>query len=116
MRPIKASSLKEGIGKEVGVHQNVADDFINFYYEEVRRSLVDLDFPSIYVENLGMFSIRRNKLKSKIRMFQSILESINKETYSGFAKFEEVKESLENLEKVMIVYDKLLEEKKLKNG
>ncbi len=37
MNPKNYKQFKEGIAEEVGVHQNVVEDFITFYYGRLRK-------------------------------------------------------------------------------
>ena len=64
MNPKKHSEFKNGIAKEVGVHSQLVDDFITFYYSRVRKKLSKLEFPRIYIEGLGTFYLRKNKLEN----------------------------------------------------
>ena len=63
MNPKSYKKFKDGIAEEVGVHPDVVNDFINFYYGKVRKSLSALDYPKILLDGLGTFYIRKNKLE-----------------------------------------------------
>ena len=86
MNPKKHREFKDGIAEEVGVHQQVVDDFITFYYAKIRSKLSHLDFPRINVEGLGMFELRKGKLETAIKKNKSMLGNIAKRTYNGYAK------------------------------
>ena len=49
MNPKKHKEFKKGIAEKVGVHQQVVDDFISFYYSKIRKKLSTLDYPRIKV-------------------------------------------------------------------
>lgn len=39
MNPKKHNEFKKGIAEEVGVHSQLVDDFITFYFSRVRKKL-----------------------------------------------------------------------------
>ena len=97
MNPKKHREFKDGIAEEVGVHQQVVDDFITFYYAKIRSKLSHLDFPRINVEGLGMFELRKGKLETAIKKNKSMLGNIAKRTYNGYAKMEGISENIREM-------------------
>lgn len=97
MNPKKHREFKDGIAEEVGVHQQVVDDFITFYYAKIRSKLSHLDFPRINVEGLGMFELRKGKLETAIKKNKSMLGNIAKRTYNGYAKSEGISENIREM-------------------
>lgn len=87
------------IAKEVGVHPDLVEDFVYFYYGKVRKCLSDLNHPNIYIENLGTFSIRKTKLRKSINRQKDILGNLDKRNYKGYEKHIAVKEKLDILNK-----------------
>ncbi len=112
MIPQKYKEFKNDIAEDLGVHENLVDDFIAFYYRKIRTSLSCLDYPKIFVEGLGTFTIRKKKAEEKIKKYKDILGNIQKQTYVGFAKSVEIEETINNLENVVKIYEDLLEERK----
>lgn len=116
MKPKSHKDFKEGIADEVGVHQSVVDDFISFYYAKVRSKLSNLEFPRIYLDGLGTFYLRKNKLEKAIKRNKSILGNLAKRTYAGFAKSEDVQRDIEKMEKALKQMEKdILNKKKFRN-
>lgn len=116
MKPKSHKDFKEGIADEVGVHQSVVDDFISFYYAKVRSKLSNLEFPRIYLDKLGTFYLRKNKLEKAIKRNKSILGNLAKRTYAGFAKSEDVQRDIEKMEKALKQMEKdILNKKKFRN-
>ena len=117
MNPKKSHEYKKGISKELGVHEDVVDAFIAFYYEKVREALSELAFPKIYLNGLGTFELRKNKLEKNISKQKDILGNLKKMTYFGYDKSLKVQEKIELFEKALMDINKMLEEKKnFKNG
>lgn len=120
MNPKKANSLKVDIAKEVGVHEDVVDAFIEFYYEKLRYSLSNLVYPKVYVNNLGTFTIRKSVLEKNIKKQKDILGNLKKLTYNGYEKSVSVQDKIKLYEKALADVNTLqqnkLDFKKNKNG
>ncbi len=103
----------ENIAKEVGVHPALVERFISFYYMKVRKSLSNLEYPKVYLDGLGTFSIRKIKLEKTIKRNQDILGNLEKMTFKGYDKYIPVKEKLHKMEQALNTLEGLIEEKKL---
>ena len=112
MKPKSFKSLTDGIAEEVGVHENVVADFINFYYRLVRKNLSDLNDPKVYVENLGTFSIMKSKLKRNIERQSNILENIDINTYKGYEKHVNIITKIDKMKEVLDLINEREEEYK----
>ena len=117
MRPKSHKAFRENIAKEVGVHPQVVEDFITFYYAKVRKKLSELEFPRIYLQGLGTFELRKSKLEKAIMKNKSLLGNIAKRTYNGYAKSEDINKDVKYMEAALDQMHKdLLEKEKFKNG
>jgi hypothetical protein len=112
LRPKSHKDFKESIAQKVGVHPDVVDDFITFYYAKLRKNLSDLTFPSITVYGLGTFHIRRKILNKTIKKNKSILGNLVKNTYNGYEKHISVTEKLLMFENAKNMMDEIAQEKK----
>ena len=117
MNPKSHKDIKKGIADEVDVHNSVVDDFITFYYAKLRKKLSNLDYPRVYVDGLGTFYLRKNKLEKAIKKNKSILGNLAKRTYVGFAKSQEININLEQMESALKQMEKdILNKKEFNNG
>ena len=120
MNPKKHKEFKKGIAEEVGVHSQVVDDFIAFYYSKLRKKLSQLDYPRVYVDGLGTFELRKGRLDTAIKKNKSMLGNIVKRTYNGYAKSEGIIENIEQMTNAKIQMEadesKKKEFKNKKNG
>ncbi|TXG83973.1 MAG: hypothetical protein E6R13_03490 [Spirochaetes bacterium] len=112
MNPKNHKLFKEGIAEQVGVHPNVVDDFVTFFYGRLRKNLSNLSHPRIYVEGLGTFVVRKQRLDKAIKKNKDILGNIKKQTYNGYEKSLAVKDKLDQMENVQKMYDEMMQEKK----
>ena len=110
VNPKKHKDFTNGIAEEVGVHQQVVDDFISFYYSKLRKKLSKLAYPRINVDGLGTFEIRKGKLETAIKKNKSMLGNIAKRTYNGYAKSENIIKDIKEMSDVL----NKLEEAKLR--
>lgn len=101
MNPKKHKEFNRGIAEEVGVHPQVVDDFIDFYYTKLRKKLSQLNYPRIYVDGLGTFELRKGRLEAAIKKNKSMLGNIAKRTYNGYAKSENITENIEQMTRAL---------------
>lgn len=111
MNPKKHREFYKGIAEEVGVHHQVVEDFITFYYGKLRKKLSKLDYPKINVDGLGTFELRKGRLEIAIKKNKSMLGNIAKRTYNGYAKSENI---IENIDQMTNALNKLEENLELK--
>jgi len=112
LRPKHHKEFKTGIAEKVGVHQDVVDDFITFYYSKLRKSLSNLEYPNVSVFGLGTFTLRKQKLDNAIKKNKSHLGNLVKNTFNGYEKHVVVREKLELFEKAKVKMEELHEERK----
>ncbi len=116
MKPKSHKAFFEEVAKEIGVHKDVVDDLVTFYYGKVRKSLSELEDTHISIANLGTFILRKSKLEKAIKRQKDILGNLEKMTYKGYDKYVPVKEKIKSLEKALeLVKDKLKKKKDFKN-
>lgn len=101
MNPKKHKDFKVGLAEEVGVHPQVVDDFISFYYSKLRKKLSTLEYPRINVDGLGTFYLRKTKLENSIKKNKSALGNLAKRTYNGYAQSESIQNNIEQMSKAL---------------
>ena len=106
VNPKKYKVFKEGLDKEFDVPEEVVDDLINFYYTEVRQALSEFKDININVENLGTFTLKKNKLEKSILKNKNIVNKLKRDDQTVSKKYEAIVEKLEKQTKAL---DKLLE-------
>ncbi len=112
MKPKNHNDFKEGISTEVGVHKEVVDDFITYYYAQVRKALGNLSAVNIYVEGLGTFSMKKNKIEKAIKKNKSILGNLKKRTYNGMEKTHAVNDKLKVQENALKMIEENIQHKR----
>jgi len=111
MNPKKSKIYKQDIAQQLGIHEDVVDAFIEFYYQKVREALSNLEYPKIYLTNLGTFNIRVNRVKENLKKQKDMLGNITKQTYNGYEKSVGIKEKIEEYDKILNMHYEILEQK-----
>ena len=112
MKPKSHSEFKKDIAEQVGVHSDVVDDFVTYYYAQVRKALSNLQAVNVYVEGLGTFSLKKNKIEKAIKKNKSILGNLKKRTYNGMEKTNAVNDKLKLQENALKMIEEAIEKKK----
>lgn len=66
MRPKKAKEFIPIVAEQLGLPQDCISDIVNYYWEEMRKSLSSLKHQRIHATNLGDFTIKHWKIDDKI--------------------------------------------------
>lgn len=112
MKPKSYKIFKKDIGAEVGVHDQVVDDFITFFYSKVRKNLSDLTYPNINVTGLGTFTVRKVRLEKSIKKNKSNLGNLEKNTINGYEKHLAIKDKINKMENILSISNDLIDAKK----
>jgi len=111
MIPKKSSLLYKELSEEMDLPQDLIQNFIEFYYKEIRSSLTGLKYPRINVDGLGQFVVRSHAVRKAIPRLKKMLETHDTTTFNAYFNkkmLEEKVVALENIEKQIVS----LEEKK----
>ena len=70
MRPKKAKQFIPNVASELALPEELVEDVINYYWQEIRKSLSNLKHNRIHITNLGDFTIKHWKIEDKIQMLE----------------------------------------------
>jgi nucleoid DNA-binding protein len=74
LKPIKAKTFIPEVAKQTGLDEETTTAIINYYWQEVRKSLSGLKHSRVHVSNLGDFVIKHWKLDEKITKLERFEE------------------------------------------
>ncbi len=103
LRPIKSKEFIKEVAKELNESEGLVESVINYYWEEVRKSLSDLSHPRIHITNLGDFTIKHWKLEGKIKSYEGWEEKNKQRGVQQMISRFKVSENLFNLKAVQKV-------------
>ena len=112
MRPKNHKSFFDSVAKEIGVHKDVVDNLVTFYYSKVRKSLSNLEDTHINISSLGTFTVRKSRLEKAIKRNKDILGNLEKMTYKGYEKYIPVKNKIKLMETALEKLNEKLKAKK----
>lgn len=78
LNPKKAKLLTADVAKEVNFSEDLVNDVMSFYWQEVRKALSSLKHQRIHITNLGDFIIKHWKMVEKIESLEK-WEETNKQ-------------------------------------
>lgn len=70
MRPSKAKEFIPDVAKELGIPQQIVEDVVDYYWQEVRKNLSSLKHTRVHLTNLGDFTIKHWKIDEKIAWYE----------------------------------------------
>jgi len=112
LKPKNHKYFYEDVAKEVGVHKEVVDNLIAFYYGKIRKSLSQLEDTHVSIASLGTFTLRKSRLEKTIKRNKDILGNLEKMTYKGYEKYVPVKNKIKLMEEALEKLNKKLKAKK----
>jgi nucleoid DNA-binding protein len=70
LRPKKAKVFIPIVASELALPEELVEDIVNYYWQEIRKSLSSLKHNRIHLTNLGDFTIKHWKIDDKIQMLE----------------------------------------------
>lgn len=112
MVPIRATSLINPVAEELDISEEMLEDMVIFYYNNLRKTLSGLVDLKIDVPGLGHFLIRQDKVKSAINKTTLNLESLDPGSFSSYHYKKLQEEKLKMLLSIKDKIDEFLIERK----
>lgn len=115
--PKKSSEFFKKTAEECQVTEQLVDDLITFYWQELRRVLSNCEATDVIVTGLGTFKARSWKINEILQKHENIINkykiNVEKGDKISFYKYSIVKEVEENMNRI-IGLQKLIEEQENK--
>ena len=99
LNPKSYKEFFKDIAEECEVHPDLVDEFVRFFYNEIRNNIETLSYTRIRIPNLGTFITRKGRLDRSIRRHKDMLGNLEKRTFKGYNKHLPIKEKLDLMEK-----------------
>jgi hypothetical protein len=98
---------------------DIVSDIVNFFWDDVATNLRSINYPSIYIEQLGEFNIKHWILTKKILEYTGLIERNPGQTFNQRIKKQDSKLQLEKMIKLQKEladeYSKKLNKKQQRN-
>lgn len=112
MNPKNHKEFTKDVANKLEVSEDLVRSFVDFYYSKVRKNLSDLTYPYINIENLGLFSLRKNMLDKEVEKYKNFIKSLNLNKYGDFEKQVSAKRNLDVLLNAQLKYEEILAKKR----
>lgn len=70
LRPKKAKLYIPEVADKLSLPETLIEDVVDFYWQEVRKSLSGLTYPRVHITNLGDFTIKHWKIDERVQMLE----------------------------------------------
>lgn len=115
MLPKKAREFIKPTAEKVGKSEDFVNDLISFFWEDVRRAIVEMRGHILYIPYLGDIKIKPWKLEELIAKYEFYLQIHNKKVADGevisFARFKIAKDVESQLAKCLRAKESLEQDK-----
>ncbi len=88
------------VAEELSISDKLVEDVINYYWQEVRKSLSSMKHSRIHISNLGDFIVKHWKLDEEIRLLERWEESNKQKGMQQMTARFKIVENLINLKTV----------------
>jgi hypothetical protein len=86
MNPKKATKYYKQVAEDLNVEESLVEDFIEFYYKNIRFCLSNLGNPRINIDGLGHFIAKPSWVRRSIERISKSLEKHDTYTFGAYAK------------------------------
>ena len=112
MVPKKATNLIKPVAEELDISEEMLDDMVTFYYNNLRKTLSGLTALKIDIPGLGHFLIRQKRVDAGIAKINKSLESTDEDSFSSYHYKKLQEEKLKLLLSIKDKINKFLTERK----
>lgn len=104
MVPKKARDFRKPTAEELGLPEELVNDFLIFYWEKVRKMMSGLDCPDIHVPNLGIFHVKHWKIPEILEKHKTKITLVEGK-FHGYHITKDLTDRIEKLEKIKKITD-----------
>ena len=99
MVPKKAKDFRKAVAEELGLSEDLVDNFINFYWERVRKHMTNLDHGALQIPNLGVFKVKHWKIDETVEKHKATIIRVEGK-FAGYRMKIDLTDRIEKLEKI----------------
>lgn len=97
MIPKKARKYYKQTAEDLNIPESLVEDFIEFYYKNIRHNLSNLVYPRINIEGLGHFTVKPSWVRRSIDRISGALDKHDTSTFGAYSKKVRLEHTLELL-------------------
>jgi nucleoid DNA-binding protein len=111
LNPKKPKNILKDLHEDLELNQTLVNDVIDFYWNNVRKSISSVVYPRINIENFGVFEVKLKNITGTIIKYEHTLNSFKGDTFTKYQRYQAIKSRLDIL---LNTKETLLEERKRK--
>ena len=96
MVPKKAKEFLKSTAEEVNLPEDLVSKLTEFYWQNVRKNITELNYKNLSIINLGNFKVKHWKIDETVESYTRIIESID----GKFTRYNLKKDLEERIEKL----------------
>jgi len=112
LNPKKHNDFYKMVAEQLGIPESEVLDIVSSYWGAVRKKMESLEEPYILLEGLGTFYVKTKSLKQQIIKYDLYVRQHNPK---DFKKYPFYKVSVEKLEKLNSLFEKVITERDRKS-
>lgn len=96
MVPKKAREFLKSTAEEVNLPEDLVNKLTEFYWQNVRKNITELNYKNLSILNLGNFKVKHWKIDETVESYTKIIESLD----GKFTRYNLKKDLEERIEKL----------------
>lgn len=100
MNPRKVTDIVKQTAADLGLPESVVEKAVTFFWEDVRKTLVEMKYASVQVPNLGRFEIRAHLLPYHAERCTKYLDRTQAMSFHQATVRKDVEQRLERITKL----------------
>lgn len=105
MVPRKSDEYIKPTAEEEKVSEDLVDAVKTFYWKEVRKSITDMKYHAVFVENLGTFKAKSWKLQDLLTKYTNYINCADTKTFNRMALRMEVENRITRIKDLLSLID-----------
>ena len=105
MVPKKAKEFKKATAEDLGLSENLVNNFIDFYWQRVRKLMSDLEHEAIQIPNLGTFKVKHWRIDETVEKHKATIVRVEGK-FAGYQMMVDLTKRIEKLEKIKELVEK----------
>ena len=99
MNPKKFKHILDEITQDIDCDKQLVSDVMDFYWANVRKSILNVAYPRINIESFGAFKLKPKVLQKTITKYKVTMRGFKNPDFSKYLRYQNLKDRLEILER-----------------
>lgn len=101
MVPRKAKDLYAVVAAKMGISEDLVKDAVGIYWSDVRKALTNMEYHAIFVENLGTFKSKEQRLLEALEKYERLYKYNDGENFRKMKMKTELHSRIEKIKRLL---------------